>query len=179
MITAEGAAVDRRYGFGLATDTLAGRTSVEHGGGINGFNSMLIYFPSDTLSIAVLGNTNGPWVDRVANNIARAAFGVRLIAPSAPLADRPTTAAERARVAGTYQLKLPNGQTIAIRVFERDGKLMAHGEGQGEFPLLHQGNGTFGAAFDPSLRMTFAPGSPSPKFTLVQGGATMEAPRIP
>lgn len=178
MITAEGAAVARRYGFGLATDTLAGRTSVEHGGGINGFNSMLMYFPSDTLSIAVLGNTNGPWVDRVANNIARAAFGVPLNAPPAPLADRPTTAAERARFAGTYQLKLPNGQTIAIRVFDRDGKLMAHGEGQGEFPLLHQGNGTFGAAFDPSLRMTFASGSPSPKFTLVQGGATMEAPRV-
>ena len=178
MITAEGVAADRRYGFGLATDTLGGRTSVEHGGGINGFNSMLMYVPSDTLSIAVLGNTNGPWVDRVANNIARAALGVPLSAPPTPLADRPTTDAERARFAGTYQLKLPNGATIAIRVFERDGKLIAHGEGQGEFALLHQGNGIFGAAFDPSLRMTFASGSPSPKFTLLQGGATMEAPRV-
>ena len=81
MTTAEGAAVGSRYGFGLASDTLAGRTSVEHGGGINGFNSMLTFFPSDTLSIAVLGNTNGPWVNRVADNIARAALRVPLTAP--------------------------------------------------------------------------------------------------
>lgn len=178
MTTAVGAAVDSRYGFGLMTDTVAGRTSVEHGGGINGFNSMLMYFPSDTLSIAVLGNTNGPWVNRVANNIARAAFGAPLTASPPPLADRPTTAEERARFAGTYQLKLPSGQTLAFRVFERDGKLISQGEGQGEIPLLYQGNSIFGASFDRTVRITFAPGTPSPKLTLVQGGATMEAPRV-
>jgi CubicO group peptidase (beta-lactamase class C family) len=178
MITAEGAAAARRYGFGLMADTLAGRTSVEHGGGINGFNSMLMYFPSDTLSIAVLGNTVGLWVNRVANNIARAAFGMPLTASPPPLADRPTTAEERARFAGTYQLKLPNGQSLAFRVFERDGKLISRGEGQGEIPLLYQGNSVFGASFDPSVRITFASGVPSPKLTLVQGGATMEAPRV-
>ena len=178
MTTPEGAAAGSRYGFGLGRDTLAGRTSVEHGGGINGFNSMLIYYPSDTLSIAVLGNTNGPWVNRVADNIARAALGAPLTAPPPPLADRPTTAEERARFAGTYQLKLPSGQTLAFRVFERDGKLISQGEGQGEIPLLYQGNSVFGASFDRSVRITFASGTPSPKLTLVQGGATMEAPRV-
>jgi hypothetical protein len=28
------------------------------------------------------------------------------------------------------------------------------------------------------VRITFAPGMPSPKLTLVQGGATMDAPRV-
>jgi CubicO group peptidase (beta-lactamase class C family) len=179
MITPEGAATDRGYGYGLSKDTLAGRVRIQHGGGINGFNSMLQYFPSDTLSIAVLANTNGPWADRVANNIARAALGIPLVAGPAKLADLPTTAEERARFAGTYRLALPNGRTLALRVFERDGKLMAQGDGQGETPLRYQGNSVFGASFDPSMRLTFAPGTPAPKVILVQGGATIDGPRAP
>ena len=179
MTTPEGAASRSHYGFGLVSDTLAGRARVQHGGGINGFNSMLMYFPSDTLSIAVLANTNGPWADRVANNIARAALGAPLVAPPARLVDLPTTAEERARLAGTYSLALPNGRTLNLRVFERDGKLLAQGDGQGEIPLRYQGNSTFGASFDPSMRLTFAPGTPAPKLTLLQGGAPIDGPRVP
>jgi hypothetical protein len=159
-------------------DSLGGRRRVQHGGGINGFNSMLQYYPADTLSIAVLGNTNGPWVDRVADNIARAAFGVRLVAAPPKLLNLPTTAAERARIAGTYRLALPNGRILELRVFERDGNVVSQATGQPEIPLRHQGNSTFGASFDPSMRLTFAPGTPAPKLTLVQGGATIDGPRI-
>ncbi len=179
MTTPEGAAARSRYGFGLVTDTLAGKVRVQHGGGINGFNSMLMYFPSDTLSIAVLANTNGPWADRVANNIARAALGAPLVAPPPALVDLPTTAEERARFAGSYRLALPNGRILVLRVFERDGKLLAQGDGQNEIPLRYQGSSVFGASFDPSLRLTFAPGTPAPKIVLLQGGATIDGPREP
>lgn len=178
MITPEGAASASRYGYGLVMDSLGGRTRVQHGGGINGFNSMLQYYPADTLSIAVLGNTNGPWVDRVADNIARAALGVRLVPTPPKLLDLATTAEERARFAGTYRLSLPNGSILELRIFERDGKVMAQGTGQPEIPLRYQGNSTFGAPFDRSLRITFAPGNPAPKLTLLQGGATIDGPRI-
>ena len=60
MTTPEGAAVATGYGYGLAADTLGGHRRVQHGGGINGFNAMLQYYPADSLSVAVLGNTNGP-----------------------------------------------------------------------------------------------------------------------
>jgi CubicO group peptidase (beta-lactamase class C family) len=179
MTTPEGSAKGAGYGYGLAMDTLGGRARVQHGGGINGFNTMLMYYPADTLTIAVFANTNGPWADRVANNIARAALGAPLTASPARLADLPTTVEERARFAGTYRLVLPNGQTLNLRVFEREGRLMAQGEGQGEVPLRYQGNSVFGAAFDRSLRLTFAPGNPAPKVILVQGGATMDGPRVP
>ena len=181
MITPEGAASGRGYGFGLSRDSLGGRMRVQHGGGINGFNSMLQYYPSDTLSIAVLANTNGPWADRVADNIARAALGVPLVGSPARLVDLPTSAEERARFAGTYRLVLPNGETVNLRVFERDGKLLAQGDGpgQGEIALRYQGNSVFGASFDRSMRLTFAPGTPAPKVVLVQGGATIDGPRAP
>jgi CubicO group peptidase (beta-lactamase class C family) len=179
MTTPEGAATASHYGFGLVSDTLAGRTRVQHGGGINGFNSELMYIPSDTLTVAVLANTNGPWADRVASNIARAALGVPLVASPPRLVDLPTTAELRARIAGTYRLALPNGRTLELRVFERDGKVLSQGTGQQEIPLRHQGNDTFGASFDPSLRIIFAPGTPAPKITLRQGGGTFDGPRIP
>jgi CubicO group peptidase (beta-lactamase class C family) len=179
MITPEGAASASRYGYGLVMDSLGGRTRVQHGGGINGFNSMLQYYPADTLSIAVLGNTNGPWVDRVADNIARAALGVRLVPAPPKLLDLATTAEERARFAGTYRLVLPNGRPLELRIFERDGKVMAQGTGQPEIPLRYQGNSVFGASFDRSLRITFAPGTPAPRLTLLQGGATIDGPRVP
>jgi hypothetical protein len=137
-----------------------------------------MYFPSDTLSVVVLANTVTQLTGRVASNIARAALGVPLSAGPPPLVDLPTSAEERARFAGTYGLKMPNGQVRMFRVFERDGKLISQGEGQGEIPLLYQGNNVFGASFDRSVRITFAPGSPSPKLTLVQGGATIDAPRV-
>lgn len=179
MTAPEGAAKGRGYGYGLSVDTLGGRSRVQHGGGINGFNSMLAYYPADTLSIAVLVNTNGPWADRIANNIARAALGVPLVSTPAKLVDLPTTAEERARFAGTYRLVLANGRTLNLRVFERDGKLITQADGQGETPLRYQGNSTFGASFDPSMRLTFAPGNPTPKVTLMQGGGTIDGPRVP
>jgi hypothetical protein len=93
--------------------------------------------------------------------------------------DLATTADERARIAGTYRLALPNGRTLELRVFERDGKVLAQGQDQPEIPLRYQGNSTFGASFDASMRLTFAPGKPAPKVTLRQGGATIDGPRIP
>jgi hypothetical protein len=56
---------------------------------------------------------------------------------------------------------------------------MAQGTGQPEIQLRHQGGGAFGASFDPSMRISFAAGNPAPKLTMVQGGATIEGPRIP
>ncbi|HEX3157426.1 MAG TPA: serine hydrolase domain-containing protein, partial [Gemmatimonadaceae bacterium] len=178
MTTPEGAAVARGYGYGLASDTLAGHRRVQHGGGINGFNAMLAYYPDDTLSVVVLGNTNGPWVDRVADNIGRAALGAPLVSPPQAPRDVATTPEQRQRYAGTYRLALPGGKPLDVRIFEQDGKLMMQGEGQGAVPLLYQGDDTFRVSFDPGLRLTMAPGTPAPKATLVQGGATMEAPRV-
>ena len=179
MTTPEGAAAGSRYGFGLVSDTMAGRTRIQHGGGINGFNSMAMYFPAETLSVVVLANTNGPWADRVAANIARAALGAPLAAPPPRLVDRPTTAELRARIAGTYRLTFPDARTLELRVFERDGRVMAQGTNQPEIGLRYQGDDTFGASFDPSLRIVFAPGTPAPKITLRQGGGSFEGPRVP
>ena len=56
---AKGEARTVQYGFGLQTDTVEGRRAVGHGGGINGFASMLQTFPAEGISSAVLINCDG------------------------------------------------------------------------------------------------------------------------
>ena len=47
------------YAFGLGVRTVDGRKVIDHGGGIEGFNTHLAYYPEDKLTVVVLGNLNG------------------------------------------------------------------------------------------------------------------------
>lgn len=44
------------YGLGVSIPLLNGHKAITHGGGINGFNTFMIYFPEDKLTIIVLAN---------------------------------------------------------------------------------------------------------------------------
>jgi CubicO group peptidase (beta-lactamase class C family) len=64
------------YAFGLIVRTADGRKSIEHGGGIDGFNTDLTYYPDDKLTVVVLRNVNlrtSP--GEIAHKLAAACFG--------------------------------------------------------------------------------------------------------
>src|SRR5262245_20852816 len=63
------------YAFGLTVRTEKGRKVISHGGGIEGFNTQLVYYPDDKLTIAVLGNLNGSAPDQIATQLAALAHG--------------------------------------------------------------------------------------------------------
>lgn len=48
---------ETQYGMGLQLDQRDGRRRVWHGGGINGFNSVLLYYPDAKLHVAVISNS--------------------------------------------------------------------------------------------------------------------------
>jgi len=58
MTTPAGKAVDARYGFGIGPGTLRGHAQLQHGGGIFGFSSHLLYVPDAQLSVVVLQNSD-------------------------------------------------------------------------------------------------------------------------
>jgi CubicO group peptidase (beta-lactamase class C family) len=169
------------YGFGLTVGTLGTHRSIGHGGGINGFTTSSIFFPNDSVNVVVFSNADrGP--DRLALNVARAVFGIPLVAGPKPLVAVTLPDADRDRLPGVYDLATPNGGTFVIHVTVENGQVMsqADGPGQGKFPLVHVGGMAFGAAFDPSLRVTFvSEGGKITKMKLEQGGGTMEGPRRP
>ena len=59
MTTPAGQAKEAGYGFGLFAQTLRGRPSLSHGGGIFGFSTVLTYVPGEDISVVVLQNADG------------------------------------------------------------------------------------------------------------------------
>ena len=175
MTTPTGAAAPRHYGFGLISDSLAGHRIITHGGGINGFSTVNAWFPDDSLSITILPNAEGARPDRLLNSVARVALGVPLEQPPQPVT---LSAAELARYVGQYSLQLPNGAALPMRVWVDGNRLLSQATGQGPIVLIPYGHDVFGADFDSSVRLTFTVvGDHASKFTLLQGGVTMNAPR--
>lgn len=169
------------YGFGLAVGRLGAHRAVGHSGGINGFTTTGNYYPDDSVNVVVFSNADaGP--DPLAANIARAVFALPLVARPKPVVAAPLPDSVRDRVAGTYDLKPQSGGTFVVHVTVENGQVMtqAEGAGQGKFPLIYAGGWTFGAQFDPSLRVTFLRENGAvARMRLEQGGGTMEGPRRP
>jgi len=158
------------YGFGLGINTEDGHRHIGHGGGINGFSAMLSAYPDDSLIVVVLANSEDANTGRIAQRIARAAFGTA----EPVVRDLAVSAAERARFAGTYRLN----DALDIRVFAQGDSLMAQATGQGAWRLLSQGGGAFLAAFDTAVRVVFEmAGDRAAALTLYQG-APRRAPRV-
>lgn len=171
------------YGFGLGVGTIAGHRMILHEGAINGFNATALWLPDDSLDVVVFSNTAGSGSGRVAQNLARAVFGLPLLPhrPPPPAAADSVEPTLRDELIGVYDLVLPNGRTLVLHVTAAGKGLAAQGEGQAPFGLTQLGNGVFGASFDPSLRLSFdrAPDGRVTGATVQQGGVTLKGPRRP
>ncbi|TDK23835.1 serine hydrolase [Luteimonas aestuarii] len=58
MVTPGGKAADNDYGYGIMTGTLRGEPVLQHGGGIFGFSTYLLYLPGSDTTVAVLYNAD-------------------------------------------------------------------------------------------------------------------------
>jgi CubicO group peptidase (beta-lactamase class C family) len=58
------------YALGVVVQTVDGRTVVQHGGGIDGFNTFLAYYPDEKLTVIVLANINGQAPNAIASKLA-------------------------------------------------------------------------------------------------------------
>ena len=176
MTTPAGTAVPSHYGFGLGRDSIGAYVRISHGGGINGFLSDNLWVPGAELSVTVLTNGDDTAPGQLAAQLTRAALGIPLVQPPRAVEISP---AALARYVGTYALALPGGARDFI-ISLASGTLSAQLAGQGAFPLIHYGDHTFGADFDPSVRLVFTvTGDEASRLTLKQGGGSMEAPRKP
>ncbi len=91
------------YGLGVAVRTVNGRKMVQHGGGIDGFNTFLAYYPDDKLTVAVLANLNGEAPTQLAAKLADLAYGGVVQLPS-ERKEITLPAATLAKYVGTYEV---------------------------------------------------------------------------
>jgi CubicO group peptidase (beta-lactamase class C family) len=179
MTTPEGVAMqmsptdaNAHYGFAISMNQEEDHKRIGQHGSLMGYSGSLYEFPADNLTIVVLTNTEGQNAYAITRALARAVLGL----PDLPvggggnsaervLADKSTTAAERAQVSGTYVLKLERltpqlhdsfaQYRRTYRVFDENGRLMIEALGGVPERLLKQEDGSFATRTSPRGRVTF------------------------
>jgi CubicO group peptidase (beta-lactamase class C family) len=126
------------YALGLTSALVNGRRVVAHGGGIDGFNTHLAYYPESKTVVIVLSNVNGTVPGTLGGQLGALMHGdsVTLTAERTAIT---VPAATLARYVGTYELA-PN--TVMTITLEGDG-LMGQLTGQGRLPIFPQSETLF------------------------------------
>lgn len=137
MITPEGAAKARNYGFGITTTTVRGEPVLTHGGGIHGFVSQLTYLSKSQVTVAVIRNSDGagPNLDLLWRKLAAFAIGE----PYPELKPVAVTPEELKSAEGLYALD--DKQTRTLRV--KDGVLQSQRSGSSAAALIPLGGDRF------------------------------------
>ena len=126
------------YAFGLGVQTVKNHKVISHGGGIEGFNTSLAYYPDDKLVVAVLGNLNGGAPGAIADNLAAVALGEQVVLPT-ERKEITVSPAILASYAGTYEL----APTFSITVRLEGAHLMAQATNQPNLPIFPESETLF------------------------------------
>ena len=126
------------YAFGLLAHSENGHKVIEHGGGIEGFNTQVSYYPESKLVVVVLGNLNGGAPGEIAKKLATIAFGEKVMLPNER---KEVTVAPKilAEYAGTYVMS----PTFQIVMSVEGDQLMTQATGQPKFPLFAESDSKF------------------------------------
>jgi hypothetical protein len=127
---------------------MAGHRKLSHGGGINGFSTMIARYPDDRLAVIVLSNTAGADTPGIETRIAKHILGIE----DKPVVDLPIDAALIERVVGKYQT-----DEGGIEITAEDGKLYARSAGQPKDRLKYQGQERFVLSKNAEMHITFTP----------------------
>ena len=125
------------YGLGLFIHPEADATVVNHGGGIEGFNTDLTYIPEKGITVVVLGNVNGSAPGEMGANLVKTMLGEPVTLPS-ERKEQPIAAGELSRFAGTYQLA-PNSPLPSLTFTVEGKQLMLVAPGEPKLPVFYEG----------------------------------------
>lgn len=161
------------YALGIGVQSAGGVTTIEHGGGIEGFNTSLAYDPDRKLTVVVLGNLNGPSPGKLSKSLMTLARGGAVVLPS----ERQTTTVapdQLTQYEGVYELS----PTFAITMRVKDGKLMTQATGQQEFELFPESKDRFFLkVVDAQVEFTRDASGKVTGAILHQGGRSTPAPK--
>jgi Domain of unknown function (DUF3471) len=111
---------------------------IDHGGGIEGFNTELAYYPDDKLTVVVLGNLNGDAPGEIATQLAALVHGEKVVLP-AERKEITVSPSILAKYVGTYELT----PTFSVIITLENGQLMAEATKQPKFPLFAESETKF------------------------------------
>lgn len=133
------------YGYGLQMGNLLGSSTVEHGGGINGFLSDLLYLPNEDVCVAILTNCDCESPRELSAKIAALVIGKPY---------QPTPINLEASALGQYVGVFENAQKEQRVISMENGQLYSQRSGGQKFKLMPYGPDQF--FFEASFaRITF------------------------
>jgi CubicO group peptidase (beta-lactamase class C family) len=126
------------YALGVTVQTTNGRKLIQHGGGIEGFNTLLAYYPDSKVTVAVLANLNGEAPTQIATKLGELAHGatVQLTTERKEIA---LPVATLSKYVGTYELA--PGVNMMMRLV--DDHLTTQLTGQPQFPVFAESQTRF------------------------------------
>ena len=161
------------YGFGVVVRTASGRKVIEHGGGIDGFNTFLAYYPDDKLTVVVLANINGQTPNQIAATLADLAHGVAVQLTS-ERKEITLPVATLSKYVGTYEVTPGVDMLIRLDVDHLTTQL----PGQPQFPIFAESEtGFFLKVVDAQLEFLKDESGAVTHAILHQSGRDLKAPR--
>lgn len=162
------------YAFGLQVEAKGGRKVIEHGGGIEGFNTELAYYPEDKLTVVVLGNVNGQAVEDIAIKLGAIAHG-ETVKLQTERKEVKVDSKILARYVGTYQLAPGDNMLITI-----DGDQLSEKLGsQNTYPIFPESESLFFLkVVDAEIEFLKDASGAVTALVLHQNGRDQKAPRI-
>jgi len=126
------------YAFGLGVITKDGRKRIAHGGGIEGFNTSLTYYPEDKLVVAVLANLNGPFADQINSQLSQVAHGEKVVL-SSERKEVTVSPDLLKQYVGTYEM----ASDFRLVMTLEDGHLMTQATNQNKNPMFAESETRF------------------------------------
>lgn len=155
------------FGMGLFSYPFNEKTFYGHTGGIDGFNSMSMYYPEEDLAVTYISNATDYSPNDIAIGAMSIYWGLDYAIPSfAPAMEIPVEKLKD--FTGTY-----GSETfpLEVEIFVEDETLMGQATGQPSFPLEAYEENKF-QFVRAGLKMEFYP--EEDKMTLLQGGNSYE-----
>ena len=162
------------YACGLSVRTVSGHKVIDHGGGIEGFNTFLAYYPEDKLTVVAPANMNGDAPDGIVTRLAAVAHGEKV---ELPTERKEITVAPKIleQYVGTYEL----APQIHMMITLEGGQLITQVSGQGKVPLFAISETKFfPRVVDAEIEFGKDDKGAVTYLVLHQGGRDMKAPRI-
>ncbi|HEV7676016.1 MAG TPA: serine hydrolase [Candidatus Angelobacter sp.] len=126
------------YAFGVIVQTVNGHKVIAHGGGIEGFNSSLAYYPDEKMVVVVLANLNGNAADDIAGKLAQVVRREKVVLPTER--KEITVSPEiLKKYVGTYELT----PAFSIVMTLENGQLMTQATNQEKLPLFAESETMF------------------------------------
>jgi CubicO group peptidase (beta-lactamase class C family) len=162
------------YAFGLMVRTENGHKVIEHGGGIEGFNTMLVYYPDEKVTVAVLANLNGGAPQEIAQYLGMLVLGGKVTLPS----ERKAVKIDPKifdRYVGDYALN----PKFIMKVSREGDRFITQATGQGQVEIYPENDHEFFAKVV-NAQITFVTDKNGKATALIlhQGGADRRAPRV-